>query len=226
MYWNSSSDISPLPTANNLSLYFIQETTTPPAISILTDRLSKRHQPIPLGRWTVEHRLLRENPPPQPATPSSPASPQQSTQPTPPQQHKFMQWLDLSYHPLTLFILADKQIVTSEREFELIVRSKMASMWTVRQTLRAAGHGYEVDDFRVRIADLTQGDQVKGVVVEIEYTPCAYIEQGEAIIRDFMAGLQPPEGRFTFAPNEGYEPGREWTLLDTGRQYCEILRFR
>lgn len=125
-----------------------------------------------------------------------------------------------------LFILADKQIVTSEREFELIVRSKMASMWTVRQTLRAAGYGYEVDDFRVRIADLTQGDQVKGVVVEIEYTPCSYIEQGEGIIRDFMAGLQPPDGRFTFAPNEGYESGREWTLLDTGRQYCEILRFR
>ncbi|KAH0608243.1 uncharacterized protein H6S33_002295 [Morchella sextelata] len=204
-------------------LYFISEPTNPPALQILTDRLSKRHQPFPLARWNLEHKLLRENPPPVPATPTSPTTPQPTPQAP---QHKFMQWLDLSYHPFMLFVLADKQMVTSEREFELIVRSKMAPMWTPRQTLRALGLGYEVDDFRVRIADLTQGDQMKGCIVEVEYGPCSYIEQGEAIIRDFVMGLDPPEGKFTFAPAEGYEKGKEWTVLDTGRQYCEVLRFR
>ncbi|KAL7271301.1 hypothetical protein RUND412_005953 [Rhizina undulata] len=231
-------------------LYYISDLTPPPT-TLLSDRLFKQHTPTPLGRFTIDHRLLRENPPPPPPTPSSSVPPSLPPPPPPPQPtplppslpttttssttttagagnnaHKFMQCLDLSYHPQKLFVLADRTLITLDREFELIVRGKMTQLWTHRQTLRAEGMGYEVGDFRVRIGNVLQAEQVKGVVVEIEYTPCKYLEQAEPIIRDFLQQLRPPQGRFTFAPREGYTPGQEWTLLDTGRQYCELLRLR
>ncbi|KAL7267201.1 hypothetical protein RUND412_010222 [Rhizina undulata] len=77
-----------------------------------------------------------------------------------------MQYLDLSYHPQKLFVLADRTLITLDCEFELIVRGKMTQLWTHGQTLRAEGMGYEVGDFRVRIGNVLQAGQVKGVVVE------------------------------------------------------------
>jgi len=70
------------------------------------------------------------------------------------------------------------------------------------------------------------GDAVKGVLVEVEYVPCSYLEGAEDVIRSFVDGLGVVGGRFVFA-GEGVEgEGKEWSVLDTARQYCEALRFR
>ena len=181
-----------------LSIYFIPEPHAATAANILTDRLSKRHQPILLGKWSLEHRLLRETaPPPAPSSGSgttSPAAPQQQQQQQQQQkqqqqqqsqqsqqQVRFMQWLDLSYHPTKLFVYtpSPRVMATLDREFEILVRVKMSGLWTLIKTMRAEGLVYEVEDFRVRVANVVQGgggEAVKGVLVEVEYVPCAHLE--------------------------------------------------
>lgn len=141
-----------------------------------------------------------------------------------------MQWLDLSYHPTKLFVYtpSPRVMATLDREFEILVRVKMSGLWTLIKTMRAEGLVYEVEDFRVRVANVVQGgggEAVKGVLVEVEYVPCAHLEGAEGVLRSFVEGLGVAGGRFVFA-EEGVEAGKEWSVLDTARQYCEALRLR
>jgi len=109
------------------------------------------------------------------------------------QQPRFMQYLDLSHHPGKKFCLIDKKsIVTIDSEFETILSTKLQGIWAMRQTLKAEGSMFELDDFRIRIATLSQGSVMKGVLVEVEYLPCMYMDEGEPIIRDFIQRLGLP----------------------------------
>jgi len=137
-----------------------------------------------------------------------------------------MQYLDLAHHPQKLIVSTPSAIVTLDREFDLLVRSKLSALWSHRQTLRGEGVAYEVDDFKVRIANIMQGEVWKGVLVEVEYAPCSMLAVAEAVIRGFVEGLGWPTGRFTFSGKGGGKrvEGEEWSVLDTGRQYCEVLR--
>ncbi|RPB02852.1 hypothetical protein L873DRAFT_1671719 [Choiromyces venosus 120613-1] len=197
-------------------------------VHLLSDHLGKRHQPLYIGKWTLEHRLLRET--------SSPALPGNNTgAPSARSQGamggggggNYMQCLDLSHHnPHKLIVSTPASIVTVDREFEMLVRSKLTALWSHRQTLRGEGMAYEVDDFKVRIANILQGEVWKGVLVEVEYAPCGLLSAAEGVIRGFVEGLGWPAGRFTFRGRGGGRgaEGEEWSVLDTGRQYCEVLR--
>ncbi|KAG0128389.1 mediator complex, subunit Med20 [Tuber indicum] len=208
--------------------------TTPPQnmVPLLADCLGKRHQPLFAGKWALEHRLLRETIPS--STTSANTSSQsnnhtshsQSSQPQPPAGGNYMQYLDLPYLPGKLIVLTPSAIVTLDREFDLLVRSKLSALWSLRQTLRGEGLAYEVDDFKVRIANILQGEVWKGVLVEVEYAPCSLLAVAEGVIRGFVEGLGWPAGRFTFVGKGGGRrvEGEEWSVLDTGRQYCEVLR--
>ena len=107
-----------------------------------------------------------------------------------------------------------------------------------------------MDDFRVRVATVQQGQDVKGVVVEVralcsfvgvcgnvlirrfqvEYNPCQYLSQAEPIIQDFVEQLKIPQAREFFRPKDASDANAVeemvFTLLDTGRQYMELLRMR
>lgn len=124
----------------------------------------------------------------------------------------------------------DKAIVTIDAEFESILTAKLQGIWAMRQTLKADGSMFELEDFRVRIATLSQGSVMKGVLVEVEYLPCAYLEEGEPIIRDFIERLGLPNNpsvRLYLSPgHESNAPRRKFTVLDTGMQYMELLRLR
>jgi len=115
----------------------------------------------------------------------------------------------------------------------------------MRQTLKAEGHIYELEDFRIRIATLSQGSVMKGVLMEVEYLPCEFMEEAEDVIRDLIEQLELPRGpavRLYLAQNGGVGVGgkgldvemnggvkeakRKFTVLDTGLQYMELLRLR
>ncbi|KAF3938340.1 hypothetical protein ABW19_dt0210407 [Dactylella cylindrospora] len=229
-------------------LYFCPDsgTTQAPALSII-DRLSKRYQPVYQSKWTLEHRLLRENGPTGPLQPGvSPQSQQPSASGAPStgapgsrstnsplsaSQPRFMQYLDLSHHPGKKFCLVDKTIVTIDAEFEQILVGKLQGLWGMRQTLKAEGNAYDLEDFRIRIATLSQGSMIKGVLVEVEYLPCSYVEQGEVVIRDFIDQLELPQGPtvklyFSQAARVEGDESKEFSVLDTGMQYMELLRLR
>ncbi|KAF3153968.1 hypothetical protein EYR41_006181 [Orbilia oligospora] len=214
-------------------LYFCPDsgTTQNPAAAII-DRLSKRYQPTFIAKWSLEHRLLRENGPPSSSTAVTPSLQAPVTQ-TPPQT-RYMQYLDLSFHPGKRFCLVDKSIVTIDPDFEHILTAKLQGLWSMRLTLKAEGNILELEDFKIKIATLSQGSVIKGVLMEVEYIPCAYLEQGEGVIRDFIEQLELPNGpnvRYYFSqapvvtPYENDEP-REFSILDTGMQYMELLRLR
>lgn len=212
-------------------LYFIPEPTqpnAPPPQSTLLDRLQKRHQPTAAGPYRFDHRLLRSNVPVStiPSTPQ-PSAHSLTTPATPPPQPTYLQFLDLPHLSQKLFVLCGTSILTVDRDFSAFVKSKLGSLWTHRQTLRAEGNSYDVDDFRIRIGHLLMGEQVRGCVVELEYTPCDRMEVGEGMLRDFIDALELPfAGRWVLMPKEGSDPAGDWSILDTGRQYCELLRFR
>ncbi|KAF3924784.1 hypothetical protein ABW21_db0200825 [Orbilia brochopaga] len=216
-------------------LYFCPDSGTTQATALaIRDRLSKLYQPVVSAKWSLEHRLLRENAPPQTPTASSPtaSAPSMSSNPS---QPRFLQYLDLSYHPAKKFCLVDKTIVTLDDAFEQILTAKLqGGLWGMRQTLKAEGEAFTLEDFRIRIAMLSQGTVIKGVLVEVEYLPCQYLEQGEGVIRDFIEQLGLPSGgnvRLYFSQaarvggSDDGEP-REFSILDTGMQYMELLRFR
>ncbi|KAI5849074.1 mediator complex, subunit Med20 [Tricharina praecox] len=205
-------------------LYFIAEQTStsnsPPINITLLDRLQKRHQPIAAGGYRLDHRLLRSTAPSSGSSGSS-GGPDGSSGggPSPP---AFLQYLEIPHLSPIPFALCGSAIVTIDRDFAQILKTKLSTLWTLRQTLRAEGHCYEVDDFRVRVGRV-MGDQVRGVVVEVEYLPVDTMNAGEAVLKDFIEGLQLPfPGRWVL----GTEKTKEWTVLDTGRLYCELLRFR
>ncbi|PWW76912.1 hypothetical protein C7212DRAFT_351728 [Tuber magnatum] len=209
--------------------------TTPPQnmVPLLADHLGKRHQPIYSGKWSLEHRLFRETIPSSTTTTSASSSspPSNSQSPQPHQQlpagGNYMQYLSLSHYPQKLIVSTPSAIVTLDCEFELLVRLGLSALWSPRLTLRGEGVMYEVDDFKVRIANIMQGNEMwKGVLVEVEYAPCSTLAVAEGVIRGFVEGLGWPAGRFTFVGKGGGRrvEGEEWSVLDTGRQYCEVLR--
>jgi len=187
------------------SLFFISDAASATAQSVLLDRLQKRHQPITSGLYRLDHRLLRSNT-------TSACTPE------------FLQYVDIPHLSPCPFILAgSSSIITIDRDFAAILKAKLGPLWTHRQTLRLEGHSFDVDDFRVRVGRLLMGDTVRGVIVEVEYTPVDTMFAGEAVLRDFIDGLQLP---FTGRWVVGVELGTEWNVLDTGRLYCELLRLR
>jgi hypothetical protein len=107
----------------------------------------------------------------------------------------------------------------------LILKAKLSGVWMHRQQLRVEMTCYDVDDFRVRVGRVLMGELSRGVVVEVEYLPVDTMAAGEMVLRDFVEGLELPwtTGKWVFGPGD---KGKEWTVLDTGRAYCELLRFR
>ncbi|KAK6358411.1 mediator complex subunit Med20 [Orbilia blumenaviensis] len=214
-------------------LYFCPDSgTTQAPHAAIFDRLSKRYQPTITSKWSLEHRLLRENGSSS-STSSTPSLQAPVTQ-TPPQT-RYMQYLDLSFHPGKRFCLVDKSLVTIDPDFEHILTAKLQGLWGMRQTLKAEGTSLELEDFKIKIAPLSQGSMIKGVLMEVEYLPCSYLEQGEAVIRDFIEQLELPSGPnvrlyFSQAPVpvgvDGNDEPREFSILDTGMQYMELLRLR
>ncbi|KAF8253548.1 hypothetical protein K440DRAFT_623685, partial [Wilcoxina mikolae CBS 423.85] len=140
----------------------------------VTDRLHKRHQPITSGLYRLDHRLLRSY-----TTPSS--------------IPEFLQYVDIPHLSPSPFALAGgSPVVTIDRDFTAIVKAKLGTLWMHRQTLRLEGHSFDVDDFRIRVGRLLMGDVVRGVLVEVEYTPVDTMSAGEALLRDFVDSLDLP----------------------------------
>ena len=65
----------------------------------------------------------------------------------------------------------DGEIVTVDREFRSLVMSKMGALWLSWATLKGQGDMWDVEDFRVKYATVTQDRDTKGVVVEVRRDP-------------------------------------------------------
>ncbi|KAI9669569.1 MAG: hypothetical protein M1817_004612 [Caeruleum heppii] len=234
-------------------LYFVPEastnnaSTSPPlTLSTLADRLTKDYRPTPAGRWTLEHRLLRE------------------TVPLP----RFLQILSLSHHPGRTFLNITPPPTTSatqgqsqsssptvkapqEKEQGLasaivaipapsqsdeychLLTTKMGPLWTFRQTITVNnGLTFDLEDFRIRLGEVKQGQAAltRGLVIEVEWLADSPAELGhspwglgEMAIRGIWDTLGLKDGR-EYLKVAGVEDNPH--SLDIARQYCELLRLR
>ena len=161
--------------------------------------------------------------------------------------YEYLQYAEIPHLSPVPFALAGEGkgacIVTIDRDFLAIVKAKLGTLWMHRQTLRIDGHSYDVDDFRVRVGRLTVADTVRCIVVEVEYLPVDTMAAAEPALRGFIESLELPfEGRWVLGPaatgaGAGGVPekkvgaaaagaGDDWTVLDTGRLYFELMRSR
>ncbi|RPA82629.1 hypothetical protein BJ508DRAFT_414046 [Ascobolus immersus RN42] len=154
-----------------------------------------------------------------------------------------MQQLELSYVRGKMFVLTTNiaagnqqgEMVLVQREFAEIARLKLNALWMQQQFVRAEGVGMEFEAWRVRVGGLMMQNTNRGLFIEVEYFSTDYLSAGAPIIREILRTFVPEtlqqlnipadKGRFYGDPL-GTEGEREFTLMDTGRQYMEMLRLR
>ncbi|OJJ44100.1 hypothetical protein ASPZODRAFT_135570 [Penicilliopsis zonata CBS 506.65] len=165
------------------------------AFATVNERLrsSFADEPVPVGRWALEHKLMRDTPSCLPAS----ANPSQK-----PLQPRYMQFLSLSHYPDHGFVYTSESTEEHHRASKapsaaLGLQSDKSSMimstvplasyntlfghfafacqpfWCHRHTVTILGGiVYEIGDFRVRLGDVRQTQpavRVRGTVVEIEW---------------------------------------------------------
>lgn len=110
-----------------------------------------------------------------------------------------------------------------DRGFDLIL-SKLSGGLQIDPSGKfdATGTEYSFKDFRIRIGTVTQGGSVKGVIVEVEYTPTWVVSQASTILSEFVAMFFPehsaskPEALTKQTPEL-------YSALDTLNQYQQIF---
>ena len=155
---------------------------------VINNRLARAHHLEPLGNWTLEHRLHREN------QPAGDAAPQSD-----PSALGYLQILKRSYvADLTHVSVADRRTmrgdapaavvaipVASHDEFTQFVGTRLGPLWVYRQTAHVAGGAaYGIGNFNVRFGEVRTGQgsaaQVRGIVVEIEWVEEVNVDQARA----------------------------------------------
>lgn len=189
-------------------------------MAVLHDRLNKNHTTQSQDRISFIYQLYRETPHP-------------ILQPSPPKQ---MQALTFSNMRNKMYVQIDNSIVVMDNEFAEMVRGKLGGLWMPQVGLRADMNGFEVEGMRMRMGSLIQGGVSKGVIVEVEYFACAYLEEGAPIVREIMRSIvgetmkqlniAPERVRYYGDPKPGVTTTEAFTNLDTGKQYMELLRMR
>lgn len=117
-------------------------------------------------------------------------------------------------------------------EMVQLVAGKLSPLWSHRQTLHVGnGVAFEVEDFRVRVGEVRQGQTalVKGTVVEVEWLAAADADSEEDTDWDTaQMGIR------AFWDTLGVEGAREVVRVpgsgnkgfDLVGQYCQLLRSR
>ncbi|OKL59210.1 hypothetical protein UA08_05921 [Talaromyces atroroseus] len=170
-------------------VYFIPSSPSAPHIlGPLTERLRSVYgdQAIPIGRWGLEHKLMRDTPSCLPASAHAPNPA--------PSKARYVQFLSMTNYPKLGFIYASEDdndgndpvaqqqtasgmimstvpIPSAAEIFRHFVRN-CEPIWCHRHTVTVTGTVYDVGDFRVRLGELRQMQpqaRVRGTIMEIEW---------------------------------------------------------
>jgi len=112
----------------------------------------------------------------------------QSTQPGADNNLKLIHLLHFSEHPqLSFSVLDSNMCMVSESGFDLIVE-KLKLFYTPRKggKIEVNGAKYRLGDIIVRIGNITQMSNFKGLSLEIEYTPCYDANICWSVLNEFL----------------------------------------
>lgn len=143
---------------------------------------------IPIGRWGLEHKLMRDTPSCLPASAHAP---------NPAPRARYVQFLSMTNHPKLGFVYASEDddqtqptaatagigktesgmimssvpIASSSEIFRHFVRC-CEPIWCHRHTVTVTGTVYDVGDFRVRLGEVRQTQpqaRPRGTIMEVEW---------------------------------------------------------
>lgn len=155
----------------------------PTVVGHLTERLRSTYgdEAVPVGRWGLEHKLMRD---------TLSCLPASAHAPNPVPRARYLQFLSVSNYPKLGFIYASvggADELASTTSSGMIMRAVPQSssaelfkhfvraaepLWCHRHTITVTGTTYEVGDFRVRIGEVRQTlpfTRGRGTVMEIEW---------------------------------------------------------
>ncbi|XP_071816859.1 mediator of RNA polymerase II transcription subunit 20-like [Apostichopus japonicus] len=127
-----------------------------------------------------------------------------------------------SEYPTSSFSITDTNIsLVSDTGFDAILQ-KLKGFYSTKMSSRIESKGkkYQLADFIVKVGIVSIGSSNRGILVEVEYTPCVIIQDCWVLLTEFMQGflgnvfvLKVPS-TFTNKP-DNYQP------LDTIHQYLD-----
>ncbi|PRP84663.1 hypothetical protein PROFUN_07913 [Planoprotostelium fungivorum] len=99
--------------------------------------------------------------------------------------------------PRKCFLMIKDCIVEADRDMSVLM--ERTKSYVPRQAVTISGYQYRIGDFMVKIgvALLGNAGNTRGVIVEIEYTPCHLIEMARGILEEFTSNLGPFEDNLT-----------------------------
>ncbi|KAK9365483.1 mediator complex, subunit Med20 [Lipomyces kononenkoae] len=218
----------------------IQEASTnATTITSINDKITRLF-PRVIGKWSLEYKLYREN------AILDHSARRSSQDKAPGAGSRFLSQLVLSHHPDDLFCLVDepqshvpghqnfdkKVLAVFDKDMDMIITSKLSSLWILRQSTRAEGVAYVIgDEFVIRTANVTQAGSFRCIVVEIEYLFSDDLESSKIVISDFATRCGVPDGKFFFGDTVNIyrrkvDELQKFTKAATGLQYIEAFRAR
>ncbi|CRG83130.1 hypothetical protein PISL3812_00478 [Talaromyces islandicus] len=228
-------------------VFFIPSSPSAPNIvTTLTERLRAVYgdEVVPIGRWGVEHKLMRDTPSCLPASAHAP---------NPVPRARYMQFLSTNNYPKVGFIYASENTATTttatttqqaagqqQRQSGMLMSTvPVASslelfrhfvracepLWCHRHTVTATGNMYDVGDFRVRLGEVRQTQpqvRARGTIMEVEWKGVSLIAAATAP-STATANSEEEEGEkldFDSIENVAYVPTEE--EVDT--EYTQIAQ--
>eukprot|EP01132_Coremiostelium_polycephalum_P010777 gene10777-13197_t len=131
--------------------------------------------------------------------------------------------------PKKCFMVSRESIVETDRDMILIVDK--ANSFKKRQTIDVSGSKYEIEDIVIRIGVMIFRTEVKGIVVEVEYTACSASSTSPfnctKLLSEFINGNlgpfpEPIQTSFDFSAYPKLP--KNYTDLHTSCQYVYLFR--
>lgn len=136
---------------------------------------------------------------------------------------KFIHVMHNKEQPYTCYAVTDNRTcLVCENSFEAIMQ-RLKGFYMPKKTARIESKGtrYEMGDFIIKIGIVSLGPHARGVLVEVEYTPCVIIVDCWPLMMEFMQGFMGAQCTPTVHPLLANKQDLPFTPKDTVFQYLE-----
>jgi len=168
-------------------------------------------------------------------------SPKLSTQSQPGQQTpRILNVLHNSEYPASTFALLEVPLASgnlnvppgaqagvktvslvADNVFDLLI-PKIAHVYSSKKIkIESKGHRFELGDFVVKLGSVLMSQNFKGILVEVEYRPCAVAESCWEILLEFMQGILGQNAQLVVPKTLQARMKEIYTPLDTMHQYMD-----
>ncbi|XP_063953690.1 mediator of RNA polymerase II transcription subunit 20-like isoform X2 [Lytechinus pictus] len=136
---------------------------------------------------------------------------------------KYIHVMHNKEQPYTCYAVTDNRTcLVCENSFEAIMH-RLNGFYVPKKTARIESKGtrYEMGDFIVKIGIVSLGPHARGVLVEVEYTPCVMIQDCWPLMVEFMQGFMGAQYTPSQPPTLIAKPEVPFSAEDTVFQYLE-----